>query len=201
MEWRRAVRRLSLAGAAAAGTAVGHSIAYLIVAPEGRTRAVLLAGTGHGYWSTAVAAQIVLGLLATGSMIARRFGQGLRRQPRIASDEPWAWLTARLCLLQVSIFVVQELIERAATGHPVGEVVSNRLLFVGFLIQALVAMVSATLLVWLGRAAEAVGRALCRGPLSRREDIPLAWPATAVPPAPPPRGIHAIRAPPRPRMA
>jgi hypothetical protein len=201
MKWRRVVRRLSLAGPAAAGAAVGHSIAYLIVAPQGRTREVLLAGTGHGYWSTAVAAEIVLGLLAVVSIIARHFGQGLRRQPRAAGEEPWAWLAARLCLLQATIFAVQELIERAATGHPVGEVVRDRLLFVGFLIQIVVAVASATLLVWLCRAAEAVGRAFGRGPLGRHVDVPLVWPGTAVRPASRPRGVRSIRAPPRPRMA
>ncbi|HZC99907.1 MAG TPA: hypothetical protein VFA46_06860 [Actinomycetes bacterium] len=201
MQWRRTVRRLSLVGAAAAGAAVGHSIAYLIVAPQGRTRAALLAGTGHGYWSTAVAAEIVLGLLAAASVTARHFGQGLRRQPRVPGDEPWAWLAARICLLQTSIFAVQEIIERAATGHPVGEVVRDRLLFVGFLIQIAVAVVVAALLVWLGRAAEAVGRAFGRGPLPRHDHVPLVWSARSVLPASRPRRIRAIRAPPRPRMA
>jgi hypothetical protein len=201
MEWRRAVRRLSLAGAAAVGAAVGHSIAYLVVAPEGRTRAVLLAGTGHGYWSTAVAAEIVLGLLAVVSIIARHFGQGLRRQPRAGGEEPWAWLAARLCLLQASIFVVQELVERAATGHPVGEVLRHRLLFVGFLIQVVVAVAAATLLVLLCRAAEAVGRALGRRPPRRHVDVPLFWPVTTVRAAWRPHGADSIRAPPRPQMA
>jgi hypothetical protein len=83
-----------LAGAAVVGAAVGHSIAYLIVAPQGRTRAMLLAGTGHGYWSTAVAAEIVLGLLVVVSTIVRRFNDGRRRQPRPPCDEPWAWVAA-----------------------------------------------------------------------------------------------------------
>jgi len=89
MRWRRTVRRLPLAGAAVAGAAVGHSVAYLVVAPEGRTRAALLAGTGHGYWSTAVAAEIVLGLLAVVTTIVRHVGSGLRRGQRPAGAEPW----------------------------------------------------------------------------------------------------------------
>ncbi|HEX8929476.1 MAG TPA: hypothetical protein VGA45_11215, partial [Actinomycetota bacterium] len=70
MGWRSTLRRLPLAGAGVAGAAVGHSIAYLIVAPQGRTRAVLLAGTGHGYWSTMVAAEIVLGEGSTPAALA-----------------------------------------------------------------------------------------------------------------------------------
>jgi hypothetical protein len=201
MEWRRTVRRLPLAGAAVAGAAVGHSIAYLIVAPEGRERATLLAGTGHGYWSTAVAAEIVIGLLVVFSTVAGHFSDGLRRQRRPASEEPWAWLAARLCLLQASIFSVQEVLERVASGHPVGEVVRDRLLFAGFLMQVVAALVMATLLVWLGRAAEAVGRAFGRGPRMQAVPQPLVPPATAVPPVSQPRGVHAIRAPPRALMA
>src|SRR5262245_3285342 len=110
MGWRRTIRRLPLAGAAVAGAAVGHSIAYLIVAPEGRTRAILLAGTGHGYWSTAVAAEIVLGLLAVITFGLRHFNRGLRSPMRPPSNEPWSWLAAWLSLLQVTIFLVQEVV-------------------------------------------------------------------------------------------
>jgi hypothetical protein len=201
MEWRGAVRRLSLAGAAVAGAAVGHSTAYLIVAPDGRERATLLAGTGHGYSSTMVAAAIVLGLLAAVTTTLGHFSEGRRRQPRPASEEPWAWLAARMCLLQVTIFALQEIIERVVSGSPVSEVLRDRLLFVGFLIQVVVAVTAATLLVWLGRAAAAVGRAFGRGPGPRPAHQPLIRPVTAVRPVSRPRGVRAIRAPPRPRMA
>jgi hypothetical protein len=100
---REVIRRLPLAGAAVAGAAVGHSVAYLIVAPQGRTRAALLAGTGHGYWSTMAAAEIVLGLLAVVTFLGRHLHSGLRSRKRPPSDEPWAWLAARLALLQITI--------------------------------------------------------------------------------------------------
>ena len=201
MEWRGAVRRLPLAGAAVVGAAVGHSIAYLIVAPQGRTRAALLAGTGHGYWSMAVAAEIVLGVLVAVSTIVRRFGEGWRRQPRAAGEEPWAWLAVRLGLLQTSIFVVQEVLERTVSGHPVSLVHSDRLLVVGVLVQLVVALVVAAVLVWLGRAAEAVGRALARGPLPRPLPLLLLGPSSVVRVLSRPRGVLGSRAPPRRRMA
>jgi uncharacterized membrane protein len=202
MGWRGAVSRLPLAGAAVAGAAVGHSIAYLIVAPQGRTRAMLLAGTGHGYWSTAVAAEIVLGLLVAVSTIVRRFDHGLRRQPRAPGEESWAWLAARLCLLQTTIFIVQEVLERTVSGHPVSLVVSDRLVLVGVLVQLAVAVLVAALLVWLGRAAEAVGRALAGAPQPRPVQLPvLLWPVTPVRPRSRPRGVRGSRAPPRLRMA
>jgi hypothetical protein len=201
MDVRGWARRLPLAGAAVAGAAVGHSIAYLIVAPQGRTRAMLLAGTGHGYWSTAVAAEIVLGLLVAVSTVVRRFGHGLRRESRAPGDEPWARLAARLCLLQTTIFAVQEVLERTVSGHPVSLVVSDRLVLVGLLVQVAVAVLAATLLVWLGRAAEAVGRALAGTPRPRPVLLPvLLWPATLVRPRSRPRGARGSRAPPRLRM-
>jgi hypothetical protein len=197
MGWRTTIRRLPLAGAGVAGAAVGHSIAYLIVAPEGRARATLLAGTGHGYWSTAVAAEIVLGLLALLTFLGRHFHRGLRSKKRPPSEERWAWLAARLALLQITIFGVQEVVERAVAGHPVDDLLSDRLLSIGVLVQVVVAVGVATLLVWLGRAAEAVGRAFGRQRLPR--PIRVEIPATRVSPRPTsrPRGARGIRAPPR----
>jgi hypothetical protein len=201
MDWRRTIRRLPLAGAAVAGAAVGHSIAYLIVAPQGRERATLLAGTGHGYWSTAVAAEIVLGLLAVATFVARHFDRGLRSRKRPPSEEPWARLAARLALLQVAIFGVQEVVERAASGHPIGDLLSDRLLSIGVLVQVVVAVVATTLLVWLGRAAEAVGRAFGRARLPRPVRVAVARPRVAGRPASRPHGACGIRAPPRLRIA
>jgi hypothetical protein len=197
MGWRRTIRRLPLAGAAVAGAAVGHSIAYLIVAPEGRTRAALLAGTGHGYWSTAVAAELVLGVLAVVTFLARHFNRGRRLQKRPPGDEPWARLATRLALFQVTIFVVQEVVERAIAGHLIGDLVSDRLLSIGILVQIGVAILAAVLLMWLGRAAEAVGRALGRGAQPRPLPARVARPRMAVRAVWRSRGAHGIRGPPR----
>jgi hypothetical protein len=201
MRAREVIRRLPLAGAAVAGAAVGHSIAYLIVAPQGRTRAVLLAGTGHGYRSTMAAAEIVLGLLAVVTFLRRHFRSGLRSPKRLPSDEPWAWLAARLALLQVAIFGVQEVVERAVSGSPVGGLATDRLLSIGVLVQIAVAVVAATLLVWLGRAAEAVGRALGGVRLPRPIRVRVTRPRVGVRLASRPRRADGIRAPPRLRIA
>jgi hypothetical protein len=201
MRPRDVIRRLPLAGAAVAGAAVGHSIAYLIVAPQGRTRAALLAGTGHGYRSTLAAAEVVLGLLAVITFLARHFNRGLRRQRHPPSDAPWAWLAARLALLQVTIFGVQEVVERAAVGYPIGNLTSDRLLSIGVLVQVVVAVGVATLLVCLGRAAEAVGRVFGRVRLPRPMRVLAARQPIAVRLASRPRRVCGIRAPPRFRIA
>jgi hypothetical protein len=91
--------------------------------------------------------------------------------------------------------------ERAATGRPLSELVNDRLLFVGILAQVIVAVLVATLLVWLGRAAEAVGRALGRGRLPRPVRVLIHRPAAAGRPTSRPHGARGIRAPPRPQTA
>jgi hypothetical protein len=201
MRVREVIRRLPLAGAGVAGAAVGHSIAYLIVAPQGRTRAALLAGTGHGYRSTLAAAEIVLGLLAVLMFLGRHFHRGLRSPRRPASEEPWAWLAARLALLQITIFAVQEIVERAAVGYPIGGLATDRLLSIGVLVQIVVAVGAATLLVCLGRAAEAVGRVFGRPRLPRPVRVAIARPRAAGRLASRPGRACGIRAPPHFRIA
>ena len=66
MELRGLARRLPLAGAAVAGAVVGHGLAYALAVPEPGRRLALLAGSGHAYWSAAIAAAIVLGLVSLG---------------------------------------------------------------------------------------------------------------------------------------
>ena len=154
-------RRLPLAGAAVAGAVVGHGLAYALAVPEPGRRLAVLAGSGHAYWSAAIAAAIVLGLASLGATLARSFRAGLRPGGRPAA-EPLGRLVARLALLQVTIYLVQELIERAAAGVPLGGQVNGRLLLTGIAVQLLVAGALALALAWAGRVAEVAGRALRR---------------------------------------
>jgi hypothetical protein len=172
MRWRGLARPLPLAGAGVAGAVVGHAIAYALAVPEPGRRLALLAGSGHAYWSAAIAAGIVLGLVSLGATLARRFRAGLRSEGRPAG-EPLGLLAGRLALLQVTIYLVQELIERAAAGVPLGGPVDGRLLFTGIAVQLLVAAVLAVGLAWAGRAAEVAGRALRRRRRHRPDPRPV----------------------------
>ncbi len=154
-------RRLPLAGAAVAGAVIGHGLAYALAVPEPGRRLAVLAGSGHAYWSAAIAAAIVLGLASLGATLARSFHAGLRPGGRTAA-EPMGRPAGRLALLQVTIYLVQELIERAAAGVPLGGPVNGRLLLTGVAVQLLVAVVLALGLAWAGRVAEVAGRALRR---------------------------------------
>ena len=165
------LRGLPLAGAAVAGAVVGHGLAYALAVPEPGRRLAVLAGSGHAYWSAAIAAAIVLGLVSLGATLARHFRAGLRTGDRPAG-EPLGRLAVRLALLQVTIYLVQELIERAAAGVPLGGPVDGRLLFTGIAVQLLVAAALALGLAWAGRVAEVAGRALRRRFLRRPDPRP-----------------------------
>ncbi|HTE70901.1 MAG TPA: hypothetical protein VK942_19445 [Actinomycetes bacterium] len=171
MQWRGLARRLPLAGAAVAGAVVGHALAYALAVPEPGRRLAVLASSGHAYWSAAIAAAIVLGLVSLGATLARHFRAGLRPARRPAG-EPLGRLAGRLALLQVTIYLVQELIERAAAGVPLGGSVHGRLLLTGVAVQLLVAAFLAVGLAWAGRVAEVAGRALRRHRLQRPDARP-----------------------------
>jgi hypothetical protein len=178
MEVRGLARRLPLAGAAVAGAVAGHGLAYALAVPEPGRRLAVLAGSGHTYWSAAIAAAIVLGLASLGATVARSFRAGLRPDDRPAA-EPLGRLVARLALLQVTIYLVQELIERAAAGYPMGGPVAGRLLLGGITVQLLVASVLALGLAWAGRVAEAAGRAMRRARPHRPDRRPARLRPTA----------------------
>jgi hypothetical protein len=159
MNWREMAHRLPFALAAVAGAVLGHALTYLVTVPNADARAEVLAGTGHGYWPLAVATAVALSLLSAGTTITRRFLAGLRRAPRDATPGGVAPRIARLALLQVAIYLVQEVTERIAAGAPVSGLAHTQLL-VGVVVQMLVAGAVAAVLLGLGRAAEAAGRAL-----------------------------------------
>jgi hypothetical protein len=197
-------RRLPLAAAAVAGAAFGHTLLYLVAVPDTQARMTVLAETGHGYWSVAVAAAIVLGLFSLAGTAAGHLLAGLGRTgqpPAGLGPGGLGSMARRLALLQTGIFLVQEAVERLAAGTPLSLLEHHRVLLDGILVQVLVALGVAAVLHLLGRAAEAVGRALRRPAAPGRQlDLgPL--------PAPPARASRRpgayghIRAPPLPQVS
>jgi len=111
----------------------------------------------------------VLGVISLVSTAARHFLRGFRRSARaLAPGGPLArpkrleWLALRLALLQISIYAVQEVVERLAAGAPIAGVLHDGVLPIGILVQILVACAVALALAFLSHAAEAAGRALAR---------------------------------------
>jgi len=127
MGWRATGCRLPLAGAGVAGAVAGHTLAYALYVPDPGTRPVVLASSGHTYWSAAVAAAMVLGLASIGATVSSHFRAGLE-PGRLRADEPFARLAVRLALLQMTIYLVQEALERLAVGVPLNDAIDHRLL-------------------------------------------------------------------------
>jgi hypothetical protein len=195
MRRRGLADRLPLPGVAVAGAVVGHMVAYALVVPEGGARLALLLTTGHAYWSAAIAAGLVLGLVSLAGTLLRHFRAGLLAdQPR--PEVPLGREAAQLAGLQLAIYLVQEVLERVAVGAPLASSLEARVLGVGVAVQVAIAICLAILLRTAGAAAEAAGRAL-RQPLRRPSatgrpvpDLVGAWPSRLL------AAGHGSRAPP-----
>jgi hypothetical protein len=182
MRWRRVAHRLPLTGVAVAGAVVGHMVAYVLAVPSPTVRVALLGATGHAYWTAAIAAASVLGLVSLATTLRRRFRAGLlasRPQP----GERLGRVATQLAGFQIAIYLVQEALERLEAGIAPHALLDGRLLVTGVVVQTAIALALAVLLTVAGRAAEAVGRAL--RPLPRRVepaglpvvDLVVAWPS------------------------
>ena len=175
MHRRGMALRLPLAGAAVAGAVVGHTLAWTLTVPAPAERLALLATSGHTYWSAAVAAAIVLGLASLAATLTAHFRAGLRAG-RHPAGEPFGRLAGRLAVLQIGIYLVQEVLERTAAGAPLGDAIDARLLLLGVAVQIAVAFGLAAVLAWVGRVAEVAGEAL------RRRHLPRLQPRSALSP-------------------
>jgi len=181
MDRRSTPSLLLLLGTAWAGAVAGHTLTYLLTVPQAAARDALLASTGHSYWAAAVAVALVLGLASALAVVVRQFRGGLRGE-RTMSAHGVPRLAAGLAALQVSIFLIQEVLERLDAGAPIASVQTWRLLSVGVLIQVLVAAALAVALFLLGRASAAAGRAFRRPiSLSAGRPVSAAWHSPVVP--------------------
>ncbi len=175
----RAPSRVPLtAFAAIAGVVVGHWIAYVVAVPGAGPREALLAQTGHGYWPTAVALAFVFGAAAAAGTVVRHLGRGTRREVFPSTGwERYRTTALRLAALQASAFAVQEVVERLHAGAPLGGLGHDGFVALGLAVQVLVAAGLALVLTWLGRTAEAIGRALAEPPRARRARVRFVLPA------------------------
>jgi hypothetical protein len=182
MRWRRFAHRLPLTGVAVAGAVVGHMVAYVLAVPSPTVRVALLGATGHAYWTQAIAAASVLGLASLAATLRRRFRAGRLSEPP-QPGERLGRVVAQLAGFQVAIYLVQEALERLEAGIPAPALLDGRLLGIGVVVQAAIALALAVLLTLAGRVAEAAGRAL--RPRPRRAepaglavaDLVAAWPS------------------------
>lgn len=189
----RVTQTALLACFAAAGLIGAHVLTYFIALPDAIVRSLVLRNTGHGYIGPAVVIAVVALLFGVIGSAAIGYARG-RRGERSAAR--WRHAALRIAGTQTVAFLLLETAERGVAGRrPVA--LDLMLLAVGILVQALVGCLAATVLTFVGRAGELVGRALRPAPLLRahrrvRVSFDIAVPRLQF------AGAHSARAPPAP---
>jgi hypothetical protein len=149
MRERRALRGFPVFGVAAAGTVLGHWLAYLMAVPGSTARARVLSESGHGYWLSAIQGAMALAAAGLALLAIHR----LRARPDQPSS-PFAF--HRLVLYQASMFVGVEIVERLIVGEPLSQLFAHDVLFLGLLVQVVVAALGARFLLWFERAVDRI---------------------------------------------
>jgi hypothetical protein len=155
MDERRSARGFPLLGLAAAGTVLGHWLAYLIAIPATSTRAGVLSQSGHGYWLFAVQVGMVLAAIGLALLAVRRLRT---RAPQPSST----FAFHRLVLYQASLFVGVEIVERLIVGVPMSQLFGHDVLVLGLLVQVVVAALGARFLRWFERTVDRIAEAFRR---------------------------------------
>jgi hypothetical protein len=148
-------RGLPVAGFAVAGLLLGHALSYAIAVPDPYHRDLLLQRTGHDYLPAF--GQVAL-MLFVGAIAAVVFGASRRRAE--SAPDRFAPLAARLALVQVGAFGVQEVAERLLSGSGLHDLGHGHVVIVGVTAQIAVALAGAALLRWLVRASDRLGEIL-----------------------------------------
>lgn len=142
------LRLASFGGLALAGLVGGHAVGYAIAVPDAQHRAAVIAETGHGYLPSLSWAAVVCGLAALVAGVAAGY---LQR----GSTGTLRRTTGRIALMQVTAFVLIEIVERLASGTSLGSL-SPSLLVAGVAVQLLVGVMVALLLVGLRRVGASI---------------------------------------------
>lgn len=140
-------------GIAAAALALGHLATYAIALPDPHHRELALQGSGHGYLSAFSRVALILALAGAVTIAARAWSAGRRASASLLS------LARTMIFLQVTAFVALEMLERMVTGASLADLRSGRLLVIGVLVQATVAVVGSAAAWWLARASDRISDA------------------------------------------
>ena len=167
------LRGLPAFGAAAAGLVLGHALAYLIAIPDPHERAFALQRAGHAYLPALDQAALMLAIAGVVAVVVRAFA----RRPG-GPTERFGRLATLLVVVQTSAFAGQEVLERLVSRAPLGDLLHDRILVTGMIVQVLVAFVAAGVLWLLARTSSRLA-ATSPGLLRHtRERAVLAQPVT-----------------------
>jgi hypothetical protein len=139
------------------GVVVGHLVAYALTYPDQAIRHVHLSITGHTWLGLATASLVALLPVVILATAARALRDGTAGPTDVI----------RLAAIQVPVFAFLEVVERGS----VTEAVSDPAVFVGLVLQVVVAVLGARLLELVGRIVLAVA-----GPSARARSRPRSHP-------------------------
>jgi hypothetical protein len=168
-----------VAASAVAGAAVGHSLTYVLAVRNASLRDAILQATGHSYWPAAVATATVLGTVALLSVAAKHFRAG-SASVRGSTSVGVLGLASRIAPLQVTLFLIQEVLERAAEHAPLAGLLQQHIIQIGVPAQLLVALIFAVVLRGTAEVAEAAGRALHEPAVAERRTVSYPEPRTPI---------------------
>jgi len=131
------------------GVVIGHLAAYVLTYPAQGLRHIHLDLSGHSWAGLATAS-----LFAALPVILFTVGV---RSLRAGAGVSGGALALRLAAIQVPAFVAIEVIER---GWSVGRAISDPAVFVGLVLQPLVAVIAAWIIELLGRTVRAIATLL-----------------------------------------
>ncbi|HYY07310.1 MAG TPA: hypothetical protein VFA25_01770 [Actinomycetota bacterium] len=127
----------------AAGLTIGHSLSYLIAIPDPGRRALVLHQTGHGYLHVLADLAMILATAALVTAALRTLGEGTVVRSE-ASRLAW-----RVGAVQVAAFLAIEVGERVASHAGFAELLADRILAIGVVVQLLIALLSVLVVRWI----------------------------------------------------
>ena len=160
--------RLLLGGAAAAGVAFAHGLAYLLAEPNSHAREELLASTGHGSWALMIPAAMALLVAGLAGFVWTR----VRRAPADSPSAIFLEAAPRLALLQTVFFVLLEAAERLSTGHSLVSLAAEPVVVIGVVGQIVVALLGAAFLALFSKVVDAIVAAVRRSALRAPRSLP-----------------------------
>jgi hypothetical protein len=157
-------------GTAWVGVVVGHIVAYLLGYPSAGPRHDHLVVTGHSWFGVATASLLAVVPVVMLTVAVRA----------IRSGGSWSGsaLAFRLVAIQVPAFLLIEAVERRGS---LGQALLDPSVFIGVVLQPLLAVLAAWLLDLFGRAVRAVAARLRPQPCRALRSLPRPVPATLRP--------------------
>jgi hypothetical protein len=138
----------------AAGLTIGHSLSYLIAIPDPGRRALVLHQTGHGYLHVLADLATILATAALVTAALRTLGEGT-----VVRSET-SRLVWRVGAAQVAAFLAMEIGERIASHVALTELLTDRILAIGIVVQLVVAALGVLVLRWVAIATGRLARLL-----------------------------------------